>query len=674
MYGAAEGGSYNIAAIDFSQDVAEPNQQNLQSVVIGHSSSNTGTFNPGGALYPIIGGIGVTSSPVQTFTFSNNGVGSISGTFTLNQDSLVVLVAASSQNNAPATLSSSFAIDQQMTNTNCNFGVGCGSVVLAQGSFSSGLQSFSLTLVSSYGRYDPTSAAIGVVLYAFSTSPTTTLSVSNLSFPGGTFISLTDPFQSFSAARTFAYDAATSGVAAQNNPPFGTVQFSLDVTNTGTAVANNVVVNVVFVYPLTYSVCLEVAVACTSSFTEQITQSEPTLVGTIQPGQTVTVNGLYTIQYASVMALVEAVTQTNVAFISLPGFASGAQDYATAQGSNTGSAVFGSFPTLSGMNYGEVSYNTILGVASSYAGQTIAAYLDYGAASLGNFLGFDTSFITQAGVMIEGGTNEFKNFYNVVSTVGSTIITAISNSDPPTFTLVAKSPTGQLYQATSNQGVAQLFIQNPSVGNWEVDITGTNVAPGGAPFILSVALGAGPSTTVCSSGVTVTSGGNSNLQGANLAGCNLADYNLAGDNLKNAILSGADVQGVSFQGSNLLGANLEGANTLGTNFQGANLMGANLLGDNLAADSLQGANLKGANLQSAILTGASFAGANLQDANLASTTLTGLSSTQLTNFNGANMQNVVLTSAVCGNPDYITASGTNLQNAQNVPADCVPPL
>ncbi|MDG6934280.1 MAG: hypothetical protein JRN68_06240 [Nitrososphaerota archaeon] len=184
MYGATEGGSYNIAAINFNQDVAETNQQNLQSVVIGHSSSNTGTFNPGGALYPIIGGIGVTSSPIQTFTFANKGAGSISGTFTLNQDSLVVLVAASSQNNAPATISSPFTVDQQMTNTNCNYGVGCGSVVLAHGSFSSGLQSFSLTLVSSYGLYDPTSAAIGVVLYVFSTTPNLP-PTATLSFPSG---------------------------------------------------------------------------------------------------------------------------------------------------------------------------------------------------------------------------------------------------------------------------------------------------------------------------------------------------------------------------------------------------------------------------------------------------------------------------------------------------------
>lgn len=52
IYDATEGGSYSISAIDYTQDLGVINPSNLESVSIGHSSSNTGTFNPDGALYP----------------------------------------------------------------------------------------------------------------------------------------------------------------------------------------------------------------------------------------------------------------------------------------------------------------------------------------------------------------------------------------------------------------------------------------------------------------------------------------------------------------------------------------------------------------------------------------------------------------------------------------------
>jgi Pentapeptide repeats (8 copies) len=128
--------------------------------------------------------------------------------------------------------------------------------------------------------------------------------------------------------------------------------------------------------------------------------------------------------------------------------------------------------------------------------------------------------------------------------------------------------------------------------------------------------------------------GGANLQGANLEYCNLSGYDLSGDNLQNADLQYAD---------------LHNAN-------------------------LHGANLKGANLANTFAMGANFQGAGLQNANLAGATLTGLSASQMTNFNGANLQRATLTSAICGSPNYITASGANTQDAVDVPAACSPPL
>jgi hypothetical protein len=172
FYAAAEGGSFNISPIDFSQDLAVTNLGGLQSVVIGHSASNTGTFNPNLALFPIIGGIGVTGTLVQTISFHDNGVSSISGTFSLAQDSLVVLVSSASNNNVPVSLSSPFVIDQQQSNLDCNFGTGCGGVVLAHASILAGSRAFTLAYTPVSAAFqDPLSEAIGVVLYVFPIFP-----------------------------------------------------------------------------------------------------------------------------------------------------------------------------------------------------------------------------------------------------------------------------------------------------------------------------------------------------------------------------------------------------------------------------------------------------------------------------------------------------------------------
>lgn len=106
---------------------------------------------------------------------------------------------------------------------------------------------------------------------------------------------------------------------------------------------------------------------------------------------------------------------------------------------------------------------------------------------------------------------------------------------------------------------------------------------------------------------------------------------------------------------------------------GANLQFADLRGLDLSGIDLAGANLQHADLAGSTLSGANFAGANLQWADLSGATLTGTTAAS-TDFNGANMQHVNLAGAVCGTPNYITASGANLQHAQSVPASCAPPL
>ena len=148
-------------------------------------------------------------------------------------------------------------------------------------------------------------------------------------------------------------------------------------------------------------------------------------------------------------------------------------------------------------------------------------------------------------------------------------------------------------------------------------------------------------------------GPNINLPYTDVKGADFAAYDLSGDSLQYADLEGADLQE-----ADLAGANLQYADLAGANLQGADLAGAHL----------QYADLAGADLE-----GASFDGADLQFANLVGAWLTGFGPVDHTNFDGADLENAVLTGAVCGKPNYIDASGANI-NAEGVPSACVPPL
>src|SRR5437867_4023015 len=164
FYAATEGGSFNIDAIDFTKDLAVSNQAGFQSVIIGHSSSSTGTFNTGGAFYPIIGGIGVTSSSYTTKSFSNNGQTTLSDSLVLASDSFVVLVSASS-NNAPFHSVSLPFLLERAASTTC-----CSTVAFESASLSAGSYPFTVSYSAcSYNcSSDISSMAIGVVMYIFS--------------------------------------------------------------------------------------------------------------------------------------------------------------------------------------------------------------------------------------------------------------------------------------------------------------------------------------------------------------------------------------------------------------------------------------------------------------------------------------------------------------------------
>ena len=244
-----------------------------------------------------------------------------------------------------------------------------------------------------------------------------------------------------------------------------------------------------------------------------------------------------------------------------------------------------------------------------------------------------------------GQTSSYDIAKEMLTPGQSCVIHVITNSSTTTSTSTCAqnqvSDLGQLIKIRNTYVAVHPTVSGADFAidglNREITIGPAGFPPPGAPEILSYQQLLELAWTIITPGscqTRVPNGGGANLQGANLEYCNLSGYNLSGDNLQNADLRFAD----------LLNANL------------------------------QGANLKGANLANTFAMGANFQGANLQNADLTGATLTGLSANQTTNFNGANLQHAILTGAICGSPNYITASGANTQNAVNVPADCNPPL
>jgi phosphatidylinositol-3-phosphatase len=160
-----------------------------------------------------------------------------------------------------------------------------------------------------------------------------------------------------------------------------------------------------------------------------------------------------------------------------------------------------------------------------------------------------------------------------------------------------------------------------------------------------------------------------------LAAANLTGFDLRGDNLAYADLAGADLAGVSLSGADLTYANLAGADLQGADLDGSQLEYADLAGANLEGARVGGANLAYADLSGATLSGARFTGSNLEYADLSGATLTGLGSAiyQVTDFDGAGLFGAELSGAICGSPNYISASGAQVDGI-GIPAACSPPL
>ncbi len=110
LYAATNGGK-NITAESFSTDFAWPapgsSYANYRGSapfnVFGESSSDSANFSSvSGTLYPLIGGVAVSARPAQSFDFNVTNSSGLSGSFTVDSPCSVVMIAAGSNDYAPA--------------------------------------------------------------------------------------------------------------------------------------------------------------------------------------------------------------------------------------------------------------------------------------------------------------------------------------------------------------------------------------------------------------------------------------------------------------------------------------------------------------------------------------------------------------------------------------------
>lgn len=162
LYVAATGCAVSATTANYVQDL-QVSSSGIPCLTIGHLSSNTGIANTNGALFQEIAGIDVSGALVKIITFENSQSNTLTENFNLPQDSLVVLISASSGRVlSPISVSAPFTIDK-MDSQGASLGMVLAHVMMAPGS-----QKFTVTYST---NITPTpDNVIGVVLYVFSLS------------------------------------------------------------------------------------------------------------------------------------------------------------------------------------------------------------------------------------------------------------------------------------------------------------------------------------------------------------------------------------------------------------------------------------------------------------------------------------------------------------------------
>lgn len=166
IYVAVTGGGMSIGSTNFTQDGEQIDNSGYESVVIGHSSYYAGAFSTGASYYGI-GEVSVLGPAPNVSVYSGSGLTSVSGTFSVSTNSLVVLVSGASNDfNPQVTSSAGFVVGDFVNQTYY-------SLTLAFASVAPGTYSFSVDYNTSQGG-NPNSCAVLAAVYAFPYASTVT--------------------------------------------------------------------------------------------------------------------------------------------------------------------------------------------------------------------------------------------------------------------------------------------------------------------------------------------------------------------------------------------------------------------------------------------------------------------------------------------------------------------
>ncbi|MGP8057024.1 MAG: PKD domain-containing protein [Nitrososphaerales archaeon] len=327
----------------------------------------------------------------------------------------------------------------------------------------------------------------------------TSIGVYGLSFQSDSSLvtgwkNLNNPFSSFDEAKDYVYAVNQIDTLYGSERNFGSIPFSFDLDNLGSSDAIQVQARLVFYYHLTESVCLDL-LACTSKASYYVVDAQTFDFGNLSPGLH-HLSGTYKLNYSSVMAVVAyaVLAEDQVTIVAIPTMGGDAtSESISVQGENTNVAPTTCSYAVGGLNTGDIGVEAIEQAASSVA-QPIAGQVNGLAISYGMSQGLNVGFLEGAGHILED--KEYQYVLPIVENTANLIITVVHHGS--TVNLVATDPSGVQHELTSVNGTAQLVLDNPAVGEWKVDVVGTDIPSGGENFTLRSVIGGVSAASHCS--------------------------------------------------------------------------------------------------------------------------------------------------------------------------------
>jgi len=185
---AAVNGGKNISAVSFTPDLAWPipgspyaNYRGESPFsVIGESPSDHANFTSlPGTLYPLMGGVAVSSAPSGHFVFAATNSTTLAAAFNLTRPATVVLIATSSNDYAPS-IGAPYTVLTQGSDDVVD------GILIASATLPAGSQSFEVTSTEwqPYGSLDVVVYVFGGFTVTFTTNPTT---CGSITFNGTTY-------------------------------------------------------------------------------------------------------------------------------------------------------------------------------------------------------------------------------------------------------------------------------------------------------------------------------------------------------------------------------------------------------------------------------------------------------------------------------------------------------